>query len=48
MKTLLSENCMKLGFGMMRLPRIEGANTIDLEALHTDGGRIHRGGWQIL
>ena len=31
MKTLLSENCMKLGFGMMRLPRIEGTNTIDLE-----------------
>ncbi len=22
---------MKLGFGMMRLPRIEGTNTIDLE-----------------
>lgn len=25
------ENCMKLGFGMMRLPRIEGTNNIDLE-----------------
>ena len=23
--------CMKLGFGMMRLPRIEGTNDIDLE-----------------
>ena len=27
----LVENCMKLGFGMMRLPRIEGTNNIDLE-----------------
>ena len=27
----LVENCMKLGFGMMRLPRIEGTNDIDLE-----------------
>lgn len=22
--------CMKLGFGMMRLPRVEGTNDIDL------------------
>lgn len=27
----LVDNCMKLGFGMMRLPRIEGTNNIDLE-----------------
>ena len=27
----LVENCMKLGFGMMRLPRTEGTNNIDLE-----------------
>ena len=27
----LIDNCMKLGFGMMRLPRVEGTNTIDLE-----------------
>jgi len=27
----LVDNCMKLGFGMMRLPRIEGTNDIDLE-----------------
>jgi len=27
----LVEDCMKLGFGMMRLPRIEGTNDIDLE-----------------
>ena len=27
----LVENCMKLGFGMMRLPRTEGTNDIDLE-----------------
>jgi hypothetical protein len=27
----LVENCMKLGFGMMRLPRIEGTNNIDLQ-----------------
>lgn len=25
------DNCMRLGFGMMRLPRIEGAQDIDLE-----------------
>ena len=28
---VLDEDCMKLGFGMMRLPRIEGTNDIDLE-----------------
>ena len=27
----LVEDCMRLGFGMMRLPRIEGTNDIDLE-----------------
>ncbi len=27
----LVEDCMKLGFGMMRLPRTEGTNDIDLE-----------------
>lgn len=27
----LVKDCIKLGFGMMRLPRIEGTNTIDLE-----------------
>ena len=27
----LVDNCMKLGFGMMRLPRIEGTKDIDLE-----------------
>ena len=27
----LIDDCMKLGFGMMRLPRVEGTNTIDLE-----------------
>jgi len=27
----LVDNCMELGFGMMRLPRIEGTNDIDLE-----------------
>ena len=27
----LIDNCMKLGFGMMRLPRIEGTKDIDLE-----------------
>ena len=26
----LVDNCMELGFGMMRLPRIEGTNDIDL------------------
>ena len=31
METKLIDNCMKLGFGMMRLPRVEGTNTIDLE-----------------
>ena len=31
MMSNLVENCMKLGFGMMRLPRIEGTNDIDLE-----------------
>lgn len=25
------DDCMKLGFGMMRLPRMEGTNGIDLE-----------------
>ena len=27
----LVDNCMELGFGMMRLPRIEGTNDIDFE-----------------
>ena len=27
----LIDDCMKLGFGMMRLPRVEGTNDIDLE-----------------
>lgn len=31
MESQLIENCMKLGFGMMRLPRIEGTKDIDLE-----------------
>ncbi len=31
MVTGLIDNCMKLGFGMMRLPRVEGTNDIDLE-----------------
>lgn len=31
MKTELIGDCMRLGFGMMRLPRIEGTGTIDLE-----------------
>jgi predicted aldo/keto reductase-like oxidoreductase len=31
MMSNLVDNCMKLGFGMMRLPRIEGTNNIDLE-----------------
>lgn len=31
MKTKLIDNCMKLGFGMMRLPRTKGTNDIDLE-----------------
>ena len=31
MKEKLIDDCIKLGFGMMRLPRIEGTQTIDLE-----------------
>ena len=31
MENKLIDNCMKLGFGMMRLPRVEGTNMIDLE-----------------
>ena len=31
MENKLIDNCIKLGFGMMRLPRIEGTQTIDLE-----------------
>jgi predicted aldo/keto reductase-like oxidoreductase len=31
METKLIDNCLKLGFGMMRLPRVEGTNDIDLE-----------------
>ena len=31
MKNNLIDNSMKLGFGMMRLPRMEGTNVIDLE-----------------
>ncbi len=31
MEKKLIDNCMKLGFGMMRLPRIEGKQEIDLE-----------------
>jgi len=31
METTLIDNCMKLGFGMMRLPRTEGTNQIDVE-----------------
>lgn len=31
MKEKLINDCIKLGFGMMRLPRIEGTQTIDLE-----------------
>lgn len=31
MKTELIDDCMRLGFGMMRLPRIDGTGTIDLE-----------------
>lgn len=31
MENKLIDNCMKLGFGMMRLPRIEGTKDIDLE-----------------
>ena len=31
MEDRLIDDCTKLGFGMMRLPRVEGTNTIDLE-----------------
>ena len=31
MRDTLVDNCMKLGFGLMRLPRIEGTQDIDLE-----------------
>ncbi len=31
MENKLIDNCMKLGFGMMRLPRIEGTKDIDVE-----------------
>lgn len=31
MENLLTDNCMRLGFGMMRLPRTEGTKEIDLE-----------------
>ena len=31
MENRLIDDCIKLGFGMMRLPRVEGTNTIDLE-----------------
>ena len=31
MENKLTDNCMKLGFGMMRLPRIEGTKDIDVE-----------------
>lgn len=31
MENKLIDNCMKLGFGMMRLPRVEGTQTIDVE-----------------
>ena len=31
MENKLIDDCMKLGFGMMRLPRVEGTNMIDLE-----------------
>ncbi len=31
METTLIDNCMKLGFGMMRLPRTDGTNQIDVE-----------------
>ena len=31
MENKLIDDCMKLGFGMMRLPRVEGTNDIDLE-----------------
>lgn len=31
MEDKLIDNCLKLGFGMMRLPRVEGTKDIDLE-----------------
>ena len=31
MENKLTDNCMKLGFGMMRLPRVEGTKDIDVE-----------------
>lgn len=31
METRLTDDCLRLGFGMMRLPRIEGIGAIDLE-----------------
>ena len=31
MENKLIDNCLKLGFGMMRLPRIEGKKDIDIE-----------------
>ena len=31
MENLLTDDCLKLGFGMMRLPKIEGTQTIDVE-----------------
>ena len=31
MENKLIDDCMKLGFGMMRLPRVEGTNDIDFE-----------------
>lgn len=31
MENLLVDNCIKLGFGMMRLPRVEGSKAIDVE-----------------
>ena len=31
MENKLIDDCMKLGFGMMRLPRMEGTNDIDLK-----------------
>ena len=47
----LIDDCIKLGFGMMRLPRVEGTNDIDLEhtkrtwRIGTDGRhRSHRSG----
>ena len=41
----LIDNCMKLGFGMMRLPRIEGTKDIDLEQTKSmDDAFIEAGG----